>query len=214
MTDSEDAVTPARREDDHKWLAMQSAYKEYRRASAALESADQSIHDSPTTELVRLGVLERQQRVAFERYLEARLDFLECRYDEANRPDAAQQDGIRSWFAFGRWILPGLSIMLLCMTALWLIREHKQIRDLEAAHDELRAAWREARKEIQSLAQKQAASELPPPTAVPKTEQTISRPPVARPRSAEARQLRRRPPNPSPFQESGVRTSARTTAAR
>jgi hypothetical protein len=207
MAESDDANSPGRRDEEHdRWLEMQSAYGEYKSASEALESADQSIDDSPTSELVRLGVLERQQRVAFEHYLEARINFLEFRHDEATRPDAAQmalpvpdtgRSGTGYWFAIRRRILPGVAIMLLCAAALWSVGEHKQVRDLQAARDELRAELLQTRKEIQLLAQQQAASGPLQYAALPKMQQT-SWPSVTRHRSAGrkspgAKRLRRQP---------------------
>jgi hypothetical protein len=81
MLDSDDSHNSANRNDEHDhWLAMQSAYAEYGRASAALASTV----DSSNGERLWSIRLEGQQRVAFERYLEARMDFLEFRFDESN----------------------------------------------------------------------------------------------------------------------------------
>jgi hypothetical protein len=82
MLDSDDSQEPEIRNDEHNhWLAMQSAYAEYGRASEALEPTV----DSSNGERSRLITLEGQQRVAFERYLEARMEFLEFRFDQSDR---------------------------------------------------------------------------------------------------------------------------------
>ena len=79
---------PARRDEEHdRWLAMQSAYEEYKRASEALDCTSQSADD--TNERSKLPVLEGQQWLAFERYFETRMEFLEARFDEGYRPAAA-----------------------------------------------------------------------------------------------------------------------------
>jgi hypothetical protein len=228
MADSDVSNRSRQRGDDHdRWLVMRSAYAEYKRASEALESADQSIEDSATAELVRLGLLERQQRVAFECYVQARIDFLEFRYDEANRSAPghltnAEDSGIRSWLAVGKRHLSELAMVLLCVTALWLVREHQQVRALETARDELRAALYQTRKEIQLLGQQKA---LVNPT-LSHMQQPL-RPSPAVPRSTtqkspRERQSRRHPgvhaqqkqtQKSSPSRKSAVRRPERTTAS-
>src|SRR5260370_29830625 len=58
------------------------------RGSATTDTTHQSTDDSSISEHSRLTTLEGQQRVSFERYLEARMEFLEFRFDESNRPGA------------------------------------------------------------------------------------------------------------------------------
>jgi hypothetical protein len=157
---AESPSKPVRRDDEHhRWLAMQSAYLAYRRATEALENADEAIEDSATNELVRLGILERQQRMAFEKYLEARIDFVEFRCDELNRGimsralAAGHADSTESgsWFGTCKGILQVLAFVLLCITALSLARGQNHVRDLEAARDELQAALNDTRRELQLL---------------------------------------------------------------
>src|SRR4030095_1509812 len=87
MLEVDDSQELERRDDEHdRWLAMQSAYTEYRRASEALECSPEFADDSPTSPGLRLSMLEGQQRVAFERYLEARMEFAESRFDRRGWP--------------------------------------------------------------------------------------------------------------------------------
>jgi hypothetical protein len=166
----EDSQLAERNGGHDRWLAMQSAYAEYRRASDALECTRQSADDSSTTERLRLVVLEGQQRVAFERYLEARMEFLEFRFDESNPPGDSlaalpprekENFGIGSCLAFAnrRPVLPILAVLLLCTTAFSLMREQKHVRDLETSRDELKAALDRTREGLRQLEEKVNASQ-------------------------------------------------------
>ncbi len=213
MLESDVSLETSGRDDHHdRWLAMQSAYKEYRRASDVLESVDESIADSATEELVRLGVLERQQRVAFERYVEARVDYLEFQYDTSYRLRAAQSAS--SPFDAAKWILPGIAFIVLCAMALWLIREHNRLQSLEVARDELRVALHKTRAEIQFTPRPDAPRPLPtPPVAAPQSAGQHSQ------RARQSRGSRAIPPHQrkpqigSPARRSGVRKSERITAS-
>ena len=95
MLEGDKSHEPTRREVGHgRWLAMQSAYAEYRGASEALDCTRQSANESSTNERSLLAIAVDQQRVAFERYFEARMEFLEFRFDESNRP-AARRSRLR-----------------------------------------------------------------------------------------------------------------------
>src|SRR5215471_3367774 len=90
-------------------LKLQSAYVEYKHASEALESYDQSTDESPSREVLRLAMLEGQQRLAFERYVEAKMEFLEFGIETNSRlgphlvvpTPAAEHTGMRRWLAAG-----------------------------------------------------------------------------------------------------------------
>ena len=195
MLEGEDSQKPARRDDGHdRWLAMQSAYAEYRSASEALECTRQSADDTSTSERLRLIVLEGQQRVAFERYLEARMEFLEFRFDESNPPGAgpaapaardADYSAAGSWLAFAnrKPVLPILAVLLLCTNAFSLIRQQRHVRDLEAARDELRAALNQTRAGLQTLGQRMDAWGTPQPAAI---RQVVHTPPAAVRREPDA----------------------------
>ena len=148
-----------------QWLAMQTAYGEYRRTSEELESIYRSLDGSSTIEHLGLSILDGQQRAAFERYLEARLAFLEARCDASLGP--IPTPGQRQPSAGVHPILQILAVLLMCATAFSLVRQQIHIRDLETARDENRAAQNQTREAFQTLAQKldvMAASQHPPAT--------------------------------------------------
>jgi hypothetical protein len=147
----------------NRWVAMQSAYAEYQRTSEALEYLPLS-GDSSNDERLLRAALQDRQRVAFERYLDARMEFLEYRFDESERrrgrglslvrkrsPGAF---GIASWLAFSneRAVLPVLAgVMLLCAAGLYFARQQNRARELEAARDELWATLNQTRDEARRL---------------------------------------------------------------
>jgi hypothetical protein len=143
-------------EKHNQWLAMQSAYAQYRHASEALASSAQSADD-----LLVWRSLECQQRAAFEQYVETRLAFVESHVDETNQPhlaalDSPTRDLAVSAFGsrFGRrgLLFLALAIGLVGAVTLSVIRDHQRVRDLEASRDQLRAELREARDGIQRIA--------------------------------------------------------------
>jgi hypothetical protein len=169
VPDGHEPPEPELRDDGHdRWLAMRSAYAEYRRTSEALECTRQSADDSTANERLQLAMLEGQQRVAFERYLEARMEFLEFRFDACNWPGASppplpvpgeEYSASGSWLTFAnpRILLQTLAVILLCATAFSLAVERQHVRDLEAARDELRAMLSQTRNALQQLQQKMDA---------------------------------------------------------
>jgi hypothetical protein len=137
-----------------QWLAMQAAYAEYRRISEALASNDQ-----PAEDFSIWKNWEAQRRAAFEEYLEARMAYLESRFDEANQPgetpvDAPTRDlsSLRSRFGRRGLIVLALAIGLVCVTAFSAIFAQKRVHDLEASRDTLRAQLSAARSDIQRVA--------------------------------------------------------------
>ena len=172
MLDGDEMHEPERRDAGHdRWLAMQSAYAEYTHASEALECTHHSADDSTTGERLQLAMLEGRQRVAFERYLESRMEFLEFRFDESNGPGAgtvidSECSPAASRFAFvkARPFLEILAVILLCATAFSLVREKQHLRNLESSREELQTALVKTRTEIQMLGQKMEA--LKPPTQI------------------------------------------------
>jgi hypothetical protein len=165
MLDGDEMQEPERRDAGHdRWLAMQSAYAEYMHASEALECTHHSADESSTSERLQLVMLEGRQRVAFERYLESRMEFLEFRFDESNRPGAAPEiddegSPVVSRFGFvkARPFLEILAVILLCATAFSLVREKQHLRNLESSREELQTALVKTRSEIQLLGQKMDA---------------------------------------------------------
>jgi hypothetical protein len=177
-----------------RWLAVQSAYVEFRRAAEALECTHQSTNDLSATERLRLNMLEGRQRVAFERYLDARLEFLEFRLDEDNQTEATRYSGAGSRLAFpdGRQVLEILVVLLLCATAFSLVRELKHVRDLEAARDELQATLKQTRDGLQLLKQRVDAWGPPRPAAIRQVAH-IPQGPASRARSGMPQAARQKP---------------------
>ena len=181
MLDGEGSHAP----EDHnegrdRWLAMQTAYLEYRQASDALDRTRRSTGELSTGERLQMIVAEGRQRVAFERYLEARIGFLEYRFEETGRPDPDFPDpehpAPRSWLsAKGRPALEILAVLLLCTTAFSLVREQKQVRELDAANNQLQAALRQTRDGLELLGQKldSPARVLPPTVQQAKTTRVV-----------------------------------------
>ena len=188
---------PERRDDGHdRWLAMQSAYTEYRRASEALECTRQSADD--TNERLKLPGLEGLQWLAFERYLETRLEFLEARFDESLRPAVVAEippasetklSETGSWLARFKFrgVLEILAAVLLCTMVFSLLREQKRVRDLEASRDELQATLSDTRDSLRLLGQRVGAWAPPQRPELQKVEHTLPAPahrgPAAPPRA-------------------------------
>ena len=128
------------------WLSMRAAYKKYTYASEALVAvaSRMPISISDADESPRMAMLAVEQRVAFENYIEARLQYSEfdCTQDRlrtenskipqlGERPEIDQGTGNRF-----RWLLIGLSgIALAGIIALRfdVMRERKDVRDRIAA---------------------------------------------------------------------------------
>jgi len=172
---------------------MQAAYAEYRRSSAALECTRQTPDDPLVADQIRLTMLEGQQRLAFERYIDARIAFLESRFDEMNRPDdvgdaltgdrdaaVEEESTIKAWasIASGRPALQALAIVLLCTTAFSVTREQRRIRDLEAGQDQLRIVVLKTSAEVRQLREK---LDRPNPPAPPLSQPTRRAPVKAAP---------------------------------
>lgn len=173
---------PQERDDWHsRWLAMQSAYGEYRRSSEVLESTRRTAEGPLLDDQLRLTLLEGQQRLAFERYVDARIAFLESRFDQLNRPpegnwgpasgtpavETAQEEARLLSRLSGRPILQTLSVLLLCTMAVCLMREHTSIRSLEAVNGDLRTELRRTSLEVQELKEKLDAASLPAHSTLP-----------------------------------------------
>jgi hypothetical protein len=196
MQDREDSHGLVRREDGHeRWLAMQSAYDEYRRASEALEPPNHRFDDEPQDgDVLPFANLEDRQRVAFERYLESRMEFLEARFDETNPPRGPRREEptveAPKLFAGGP-VLPIVAFVLVCITAFAWGSERRHAREMQASRDELRAALTQTRNDLRQLAEKVDAQ--PAAQAAPVR--------IAQPRSIAHRPPRRRAPAAIPVRQ-------------
>jgi hypothetical protein len=169
---------------NERWLAMRSAYQEYMRASEALECSAQLADDSRAPGQWELAVLAGQQRVAFEQYLEARMQFLEYRFDEGLPQEAdapiqpardAEPVSIRSLFTNFPLVLQLLTVGILGISLFALIREHQHVRSLEASRDQLAATLGDTRRSLNLLAKKVGDWQPPAPTGIPEM-QHVSQP--------------------------------------
>jgi hypothetical protein len=201
MEEVDNLQGPARRDEHDRWLSMQSAYAEYKRASEELECTRQSADD--THERLKLPVLEGQQWLAFEHYFESRMEFLEARFDEINPPaafasvspmDDTGQSGVSSWFALinYRSVLQVLAIVLLGTMVFVLLGEQKRVRDLEASRDELQTTLNQTRDGLRLLGQKLDSWGSPQHSGLQQVEHTVPAP-VRRGLTATHRAAGRKP---------------------
>ena len=220
MSELEDSNGHVRRDEAHeRWLAMQSAYAEYLRASEVFENSRGLTGDSADLGRCDLTLLDCR-RDAFERYLEARIEYLERRYDEGYRREAAmvsQPTGETGWLktvsrlANPKWpIIPVLVFGLLSVTVVSFVREQKHVRDLDSARDQLRASVSDTREELQLLAKKFDARESAERSAVRQVEHTAQAP-------TPAPQVDGRKPSGGarwrPLPERMIKTTSRSVAA-
>jgi hypothetical protein len=166
---------------------MQTAYEEYCIATKALESAFQA-DESSTIEQLRFRMAADQQRIAFERYVDGRMAFLEYQFDKIHGPgacrisltDQAQPLGMRARFGTPLWklLLGASAVALMCITAFSSFREHEHVRDLEASHDELRAMLSNTRDGLRTIRQKLDVAGLPENAAGQKPDGSLRVPTV------------------------------------
>jgi hypothetical protein len=196
MSELEDSNGPVHRNEAHeRWLAMQSAYADYTRAAEAFENSRELTGDSTGPE--RSETLLNGRRDAFERYLESRIEFLECRFDEGYRREAAmvsrpaRETGEFTTIpllAGPKWLIPVLA-GILGVTVFAFVREHQHVRDLESAHDQLRASLSDTREQLQLVTKKLDARESTEPSAVRQVEHTAE-PPAPAPQVDERKPSR------------------------
>jgi hypothetical protein len=156
---SHESIQPADRHDP--WVSMQTAYLEYRSASEVLERTHQSTEDSSEFGRLQMILLEGRQRAAFERYLHARMELLECRLDDSHCLEP-EYSGLRApsrgrsplAIAGSRSVLEVLAVVLLCTTAFSLARELRHVRDLETTQVELRSKLQETREALRTVKQR------------------------------------------------------------
>jgi len=221
MSELEDPNGHVLRDEAHeRWLTMQSAYAEYLRVSEVFENSRESTCDSTDPGRCDLTLLDCR-RDAFERYLEARIEYLERRYDEGYRREASlvhrptrETGELRtvSRLASPKWlIIRGLVVGILSVTMFSFVREQKHVRDLESARDQLRASLSDTREELLSLAKKLDARESTKGSAVRQVERAAQLPapaPQVDGRKPSGGTRRRRLP------ERIIKTTSRSDAAR
>jgi hypothetical protein len=208
MSELEDSNGHVGQDEPHdRWLAMQSAYAEYMRVSEIVKNSRESARDSADPSYRDLTLLDCRQD-GFERYLEARMEYMERRYDEGYRCEAAMASrptpetaGLStvSRLSGPKWpIIAVLVVGILSVTTFSFVREQKHVRDLDSARDQLRAALSDTQEESQLLAKK-LEGESTEHSAVRQVEHT-AQPPAPTPqvdgRNPSGEPPRRRIPEP------------------
>jgi len=166
-----------RRDREHQlWLAMRSAYDNYRDASETLDAAASRAPISISSpERVRgIEALGAKQRIQFERYIEKRMQYSEFVRDRsnltaihsgvqrtANEPTAPKQRQDEPALWLGRMTSRiAVGAALLCTTA-FILREQKRIHDLDVARDEMSATLNHTRDDLHSLSRQLSALNVP-----------------------------------------------------
>jgi hypothetical protein len=174
-----------RRDREHQlWLTMRSAYKRYTDASEALTGIASR---APIAISARGGIdtLANRQRTAFEKYIEARMQYAEFVHDRSELamyssiqdtagasavPDHRQPGRFPSMTS--RLILLAATGILLCTTAFslaYLLRAQRRINDLDVARDEMRVTLTQTRDELQSVSRQVYTLNVPHQFASPDT---------------------------------------------
>ena len=146
------------------WLAMQEAHERWTHATEVLNSLTFSVagEEASPEESVRIAKAAEEQRLGFEKYIEARLEFSEfllAREPEAGTgPEPGEESRRRppefapSWWASATTPKRGLlalAIALLCpgVFGLTFMHERKHVRELEAARDAMGAMMVQVRSQ-------------------------------------------------------------------
>jgi hypothetical protein len=165
MPENKDLQELADRVKKHEsWLALKAAYQKYEASSRLWDStiAQQQSEDSvPASE----RVFEAHQRI-FEQYIEARMDFLGCWIDQANKPSMnhnstatmlgspphkIQSLGV-GWAPLANHMLTRriLPLILLCATAISGILQQRRTHELQSALHDLQVRLDQTRKALPS----------------------------------------------------------------
>jgi len=204
-------------EPHERWLAMQSAYAEYMRVSEIVKNSRELMRDSAGCR--DLTLLDSRQD-AFERYLEARIEYLERRYDEGYRCEAAiaslptpETARLRTVLRLSgpKWpIIAVLVVGMLSVTMFSFVREQKHVRDLDSARDQLRAALSDTHEKFPLIAKK-LDGESTERSAVRQVEHT-AQPPAPAPQ-VDGRNPSREPPQQR-VPERVIKTTSRSVVVR
>src|SRR3984957_6720938 len=138
-----------RRDREHElWVAMRSAYDNYKEASETLEAVASRgpIAISCRDRIRGIESLTAKQRIEFERYIEKRIEYSEFVRDRSNlgathfnaqrtaddsTAPSQRQDGCRLWLG-GAASRIAVGAALLCIT-LFILHEQRRIHDLDVA---------------------------------------------------------------------------------
>src|SRR5262249_22290321 len=207
MTEHQDSQwLPHQRNQHECWAAMKTAYEEYRMASTILDSMMQMEEDGDAPTVT--GTDFRAQQRTFERYVEARMDFVDCCVDRATPPivdctppvEMSVPEPTKKKYFGVRWppvaiampVVRGLSLTLLCATALSVILQQRHTRDLQTGLLELQGsidrvgeallAWQAVQRQVGDAAPVQPVQ---PPRAMESRAATVTK--VQTPRQTRER---------------------------
>jgi hypothetical protein len=152
MQDCDDSQPTGRPDDAHHlWRAMQATFVEYMRAVAALEYTRHLTDVSPGSTdddwTLTQERLSEDRRDAFERYVEARFEYLDHHVDETNRrlrfppsrpTHAMGETELESGPPRAGWILKAAVVALAILTGFSLVRVQRDGRGLAQTRNELR----------------------------------------------------------------------------
>lgn len=137
------------------WRAMQAAYRQYRQSSALVHSlADLSVDSTSSEKAIRLQIATRDQRAAFEGYIEARLQFLEASCDRNHH--ATQRGGPETKRFL--WVVGPITMGLGALNILCLSWEHRQIAESNTIRRHTNENVSSAREGLQGFAEPVAPS--------------------------------------------------------
>jgi hypothetical protein len=193
---------------------MQAAYNKFRDASAVLDATTEQPQGtiSYPDGSPRIGTATSEQRAAFENYIEARMQFVEFQCDRQNAAtrDFAGPNTVESsrgpsqvipvrgaWpvSKISRLALPAAVVALLCTTALTLayaVHERRQVRDSDAARDQISAMLSQTRDDIQAVVRKLDAVNVTQRFVVRESDGAIAKP-VSPPRAHVTQAAARKP---------------------
>jgi hypothetical protein len=199
MPEREAPEVPNRRHIEHElWLAMQAAYHKYGNASAALDSIHPGSPDGTTAgnEMLEIDATVREQRTAFENYIEARMQLNEfvCSRNDTDAMSSSIR-GSRAELTISRLALVSMTCAFLCATAFslaYVARVQRQVRDLDAARHEVSATVNQTHQVVDALARKLEGLKVTQPLAT--GDSPSSPPPPVRPQRASARKVATRKP--------------------
>jgi hypothetical protein len=165
------------RDREHElWVAMRSAYDNYKEASETLEAVTSRgpIAISYRDRIRGIESLTGKQRIEFERYIEKRIEYSEFVRDRGtlgamrfNAQRSARdsiatnqrQDARRLWLG-GKASRIAVGAALLCITV-FVLYEQGRIHDVDVARDETSATLNHSRDGHHSLSRQLSGSSLP-----------------------------------------------------
>jgi hypothetical protein len=212
MSENKELQELADRERKHKsWLALKTAHERYqalcrlRDSMTGQEQSEDSVADSEK--------VSEAHRRAFEQYIEARMDFLGCWIDHANKPSMnhnsaatmpasqphrTQPLGVdRAPFANHMVIRRILPLMLLCVAAIFGILQQRHTHELQLALHDLQVRLDQTRKALLPEGQVGDAKRVLEPSATPEVARPISPAATIYRQPAVATRVRQSRPSPA-----------------